>query len=67
MNTQETAMGDAQPEPPFRLVNEKPAAAKRDVADEPRNQRTLFAGLDCLPGQLDLFPTDGESSAECKE
>ena len=29
-------------------------------------QRLLFAGLDCLPGQLDLFPTDGEPEREEK-
>ena len=30
-------------------------------------QGTLFAGLDCLPGQLDLFPTDGEpESTACR-
>ena len=26
----------------------------------PARQRTMFSGLDCLPGQQDLFPTDGE-------
>jgi hypothetical protein len=34
----------------------------RNVEDQPpgrERQRPLFAGLDCLPGQLDLFPTDG--------
>ncbi len=23
-------------------------------------QKVLFAGLDCLSGQMDLFPTDGQ-------
>jgi hypothetical protein len=27
-------------------------------------QRLLFSGLDCLPGQLDLFQTDGEPERE---
>jgi len=27
-------------------------------------QRVLFAGLDCLSGQMDLFPTDGEVGEE---
>ena len=27
-------------------------------------QKSLFAGLDCLPGQLDLFPTDGKERSE---
>ena len=27
-------------------------------------QKVLFCGLDCLSGQLDLFPTDGCSRAE---
>ncbi len=26
---------------------------------DPKKQGVLFAGLDCLPGQLDLFQTDG--------
>jgi len=27
-------------------------------------QKRLFSGLDCLPGQLDLFPMDGEPERE---
>ena len=27
---------------------------------EPQTQQVLFCGLDCLPGQMDLFATDGE-------
>ena len=26
-----------------------------------KHQKPLFAGLACLPGQQDLFPTDGEA------
>jgi len=33
-----------------------------DPVAEPR-QRVLFSGLDCLPGQIDLFPTHGEPDA----
>ena len=33
--------------------------AMEDPVAAPR-QRALFSGLDCLPGQMDLFPTDGE-------
>lgn len=25
-----------------------------------KNQRPLLAGMNCLPGQRDLFPTDGD-------
>ena len=27
-------------------------------------QKSLFAGLHCLPGQLDLFPADGKERSE---
>lgn len=27
-------------------------------------QRKLFSGLDCLPGQMDLVPTDGDEADE---
>lgn len=36
----------------------KPQPAKFDTASG--RQRALFAGLDCLAGQKDLFATDGE-------
>lgn len=29
-----------------------------------KNQRPLFSGMDCLPGQQDLFPTDGQPPIE---
>ena len=29
---------------------------------DPCRQTVLFAGTDCLPGQLDLFETDGENA-----
>ena len=45
----------------FALTNDmaKPSPVS-DVPPEPTRQTVLFAGLDCLPGQQDLFPTDGE-------
>ena len=45
----------------FILTNDPPRPAKRDHDDGQRDrQRVLFAGLDCLSGQMDLFATDGE-------
>jgi hypothetical protein len=32
--------------------------------NDPRRQRVLFSGMDCLRGQLDLFQTDGEGGVE---
>lgn len=44
----------------FHLQNEPPQR-KQQVDGNPNNhQKVLFSGLDCLPGQQDLFPTDGE-------
>lgn len=46
---------------PFRLLSVKPAVRRqRFETSERTRQQVLFAGLDCLPGQLDLFQTDGE-------
>lgn len=44
----------------FRLANHKPRS-KTDRFDRlpPAQQGVLFAGMDCMPGQLDLFETDG--------
>jgi hypothetical protein len=47
-----------EPEP-FALRNDPPAATKATFENNPCRQRVLLAGLDCLPGQQDLFPTDG--------
>lgn len=48
-----------EPHTPFTLsripVRDKPERQP----DPPQRQRALFSGLDCLPGQLDLFETDG--------
>lgn len=41
---------------PFCLVGEPAPLEKQPAPVEPRQkQRTLIDGLDCLPGQLDLF------------
>lgn len=44
------------------LILERPPISR--PAPKPKGpkatQKPLFAGLDCLPGQLDLFTTDGE-------
>ncbi len=44
----------------FTLSNKptRPTPARFETDDKTR-QKVLFCGLDCLPGQLDLFPTDG--------
>lgn len=48
---------------PFRLVNDKsiPRPTQFENSDRTR-QQVLFSGLDCLPGQLDLFDADGSDS-----
>ncbi|HWB11560.1 MAG TPA: hypothetical protein VG826_20180 [Pirellulales bacterium] len=52
---------DAPASEPFALANDKPRPApwKPEPAERKR-QRTLLSGLDCLPGQGDLFAVDGE-------
>lgn len=46
---------------PFRLTNDPPKQKPWvPPAPEESTQRVLFSGMDCLPGQLDLFQTDGE-------
>lgn len=60
--------------PPERASTRQFTLENRQVKPKPRpleappagRQKVLFSGLDCLPGQLDLFPTDGEESG-CKE
>ena len=45
---------------PFRLQNEAPPHQPwRGEAPERTEQIMLISGLDCLPGQMDLFETDG--------
>jgi hypothetical protein len=46
----------------FSLVNDpdpSPLPKKDGQPDPKAKQLVLFAGMDCLPGQLDLFDTDG--------
>lgn len=46
--------------PEFQLTNDRPRSAKpSSFADNERCRQTmLLSGLDCLPGQLDLFDVD---------
>ena len=47
---------------PFQLCNDPPPHRPRKPEPRERQkQKTLFDGLDCLPDQQDLFPTDGEA------
>jgi hypothetical protein len=44
----------------FTLANPAPPPpARRGPEPERTRQTVLFAGLDCLPGQQNLFATDG--------
>lgn len=50
---------------PFRLQNEAPPHQPwRGEAPERTEQRMLISGLDCLPGQMDLFQTDGDTDSD---
>lgn len=44
----------------FRLLNDEPHVPWSAPLPVKRHQGVLFSGLDCLPGQLDLFCTDGD-------
>ncbi len=49
----------------FRLADDSPK--RKPATFEGNNQccqRVLFSGLDCLPGQVDLFGTDGEEPTQ---
>ena len=46
---------------PFTLRNAPPVPPTAQFENNPNRQRVLLAGMDCLAGQLDLFPTDGAS------
>ena len=52
----------------FTLRNEpvKSKPMPSESTDRTR-QQMLFSGLDCLPGQLDLFPTDGREPNDTAE
>lgn len=43
----------------FTLQNDPPRPKPARFESNTGKQRKLFAGLNCEPGQLDLFPTDG--------
>lgn len=43
----------------FVLCNEPTRRAPVRFENDERRQKPLFAGLDCLPGQDDLFSTEG--------
>jgi len=43
----------------FTLQNDPPCRPAPRFESTPARQRVLLAGLDCLPGQSDLFDTDG--------
>jgi len=49
-----------QDEEPFTLRNEAPRPKPQRFENQGGRQMVLLAGLDCLPGQWDLFQTDGE-------
>jgi hypothetical protein len=50
--------------PEFQLANDPPQPKPRELENGASAQRMLLAGLDCLPGQHDLFQTDGEEDSE---
>jgi hypothetical protein len=44
----------------FTLQNDEPRRKPRSIESNPKTrQEMLLAGLDRLPGQMDLFPTEG--------
>jgi len=43
----------------FELTNDKPRPKPMTFDAKEGKQKVLFSGLDCLPGQMDLFATDG--------
>jgi len=48
-----------------RLERDKPPHKPWKPAPvEPVRQKTLLTGMDCLPGQQDLFAVDGEKTLE---
>lgn len=48
----------------FTLANEAPRPKPPRFENNSGRQMVLLAGLGCLPGQRDLFQTDGEASLE---
>lgn len=53
---------------PFRLAPPKPPRPKpAEFNTNAGRQKVLFSGLDCLPGQMDLFLTDGTADDKVAE
>jgi len=51
----------------FTLANDPPRLKPLRFENREERQRMLLAGLDCLPGQDNLFRTDGEeNSNQCE-
>ncbi len=44
-----------EPDADFELRNDPPAHKPQQFDEEPLRQRVLVDGMNCLPGQLDLF------------
>lgn len=54
---------------PFTLANVAPfdvAQGKPKFENQPVRQTVLFAGLDCLAGQQDLFEMEGQDDADTR-
>lgn len=50
---------------PFELRNDPIVAKPLEFEHNPKGkQKVLFAGMKCLPGQQDLFETDGAIDPE---
>lgn len=47
-----------------RFVRDAKEAKRKARAVRRCRQKVLLAGMNCVPGQQDLFPTDGESQDE---
>ena len=50
----------------FTLSNPKPRQPPPKFETTPCRQNVLFSGMDCLPGQMDLFATDGGEAYDLK-
>lgn len=45
----------------FKLENPKPKPPKDRFENDTRTQTVLFSGMDCLPGQQDLYQEEQEN------
>ncbi len=48
----------------FLSNNPTPKKPRHFESNDKTRQKLLFSGLDCLPGQMDLFDTDGSPTGE---